>query len=484
MNPSSRPPVAVVWFRNDLRLADNPALAAAVDAGYAVVPVYVHAPEEEGAGAPGAASDAWRTRSLQQLAGSLARRGTPLRIFKGPALATLRAVVASTGASAMFWNRRYEPAVEARDARVKLALREDGLTVRSFNGSLMVEPWSVETGQGTPYRVFTPYWRSARPRWRECEPWHVPDRLLACDEGPSGIPVAALGLQPSPRWDRTFWDAWNPGEAGAHEALEIFLEGTLDGYADGRDRPAQTSTSRLSPHLHFGEIAPWRIHAAVHAARSTARERHVDTFAKELGWREFAHHLLHHFPETVSANFNKRFDGFPWQTPSSEQWRRVEEGRTGIPLVDAGLRELWHTGWMHNRVRMVVGSCLTKHLRWHWQHGARWFWDTLVDADLANNTLGWQWVAGTGADAAPYFRIFNPATQAARFDPDGIYIARWVPELAGIPAKARFAPWQHPDLLDERSRTYPAPLVSLAEGREAALAALAASARRNRPSRS
>ena len=290
--------------------------------------------------------------------------------------------------------------------------------------------------------------------------------------GPEGVPLEALKLLPSPAWDQGFWLHWRPGEAGAHVALETFLDGALDGYAQQRDRPDRVGTSRLSPHLHFGEIAPWRVVAALEARRSAARAGDIDAAIRELGWREFAHHLLHHFPETPQRNFNPRFDDFDWARLVQPRLQDWQHGRTGVPIVDAGMRELWHTGWMHNRVRMIVASYLTKHLRYHWRHGARWFWDTLVDADLANNTLGWQWVAGTGADAAPYFRVFNPVTQAEKFDPDGRYIARWVPELAALPLPLRYAPWREPATLRRLAPDYPAqPLVDLAAGRDAALAA-------------
>ncbi len=468
-------PVAILWFRNDLRLDDNPALEAAVEGGYAILPVYIHAPGEGGRWRPGAASDAWRARSLQALARSLEARGVALRCFKGPSLATLQAIVAATGAQAVFWNRRYEPAIEKRDTGIKQALKRDGLRAESFNGALMAEPWTVETREGGPYRVFTPYWRTAFAQWRRPPTWTAPEALKGTGSGPRGVAVESLGLAPSLDWDAGFWNAWAPGEAGAREALQVFADGALRGYGDGRDRPDQVGTSRLSPHLHFGEIAPWRIVESLEAERNAALGGDIDAYVRELGWREFAHHLLHHFPKSVDEDFSPKFAGFQWADPSSRELDRVRAGRTGVPIVDAGLRELWHTGWMHNRVRMIVGSYLTKHLRWHWRHGAEWFWDTLVDADLANNTLGWQWVAGTGADAAPYFRVFNPVTQAKRFDPDGRYIARWVPELSQVPLPARFAPWEGKGRSGAHAGDYPAqPMVGIAEGRQAALDAYAA----------
>jgi len=463
---------ALVWFRNDLRLADNPALRAALDGGYVPIPIYLHAPDEAGAWAPGAASDAWRHRSLLALDAQLRRRGSRLRCFVGPSLATLRTVVAATGAEAVFWNRRYEPAYERRDTRIKQSLRRQGLHVESFNGSLLFEPWTLQTQAGGPFRVFTPFWRSALTQWRLPAPWQPPAALPAHEEGPDGLPVEALKLAPALGWDSGFWDMWEPGEAGAHAALEVFTEGALSGYQMQRDRPDRVGTSRLSPHLHFGEIAPWRVAATLDAPPSAANGGDIGPAIQEPGWPEVAHPLPHHFPDTPEQNFNPRFQDFNWarvQPPDLQAW---QQGRTGVPIVDAGMRELWATGWMHNRVRMIVASYLTKHLRYHWRHGARWFWDTLVDADLASNTLGWQWVAGTGADAAPYFRVFNPVTQAEKFDPDGHYIARWVPELARVPVPLRFAPWRDPAALRRLAPTYPsAPLVDLAAGRDAALAA-------------
>ncbi|WP_143707691.1 cryptochrome/photolyase family protein, partial [Xanthomonas phaseoli] len=273
-----------------------------------------------------------------------------------------------------------------------------------------------------------------------------------------------------------FWEHWQPGEAGAHEMLEIFIDGALSGYRENRDRPDRVGTSQLSPHLHFGEIAPWRIASALEAQRTARNGAEIDGYIRQLGWRDFAYHLLHHFPDTTNQNLNPRFAGFDWATVDPVALQAWQRGRTGIPIVDAGMRQLWHTGWMHNRVRMIVASFLCKHLRIHWIEGARWFWDTLVDADLANNTLGWQWVAGTGADAAPYFRVFNPVTQAEKFDPHATYITRWVPELGKLAVKERFAPWLHPLALARFAPEYPRhPIIGLAEGRDAALAAYARS---------
>ena len=465
-------PNALVWFRNDLRLADNPALQAALDAGYAPVCVHVHAPSEEGEWMPGAASNAWRHRSLAALDADLRRRGSRLRLFRGPSLQTLQTLIAACDAEAVFWNRRYEPAVERRDALIKRTLRAQGVHAESFKGALLFEPWQLQTGQGSPYKVFTPFWRSALADWRIPDVHDAPASLVAVDDGPEGVALDPLKLAPGHEWDRGFWDTWKPGEAGAREALEIFLDGALRGYRDGRDRPDRAATSRLSPHLHFGEIAPWRVVVELEGVRNAGNAADIDACLRELGWREFAHHLMHHFPDSTRRNLNPRFDGFEWAPKHETGLHAWQSGQTGVPIVDAGMRELWQTGWMHNRVRMVVASYLCKHMRQHWLEGARWFWDTLVDADLASNTLGWQWVAGTGADAAPYFRVFNPVTQARKFDPDGRYIARWVPKLAGLPIPARFAPWTEPRLAAELAPRYPPqPIVDLATGRDAALLA-------------
>ena len=463
---------AIVWFRHDLRLDDNPALRAALEAGLAPVCVYIHAPDEERPWAPGAASDAWRHRSLAALDLDLRRRGSRLRLFHGPTLATLQSLVEAVDAEAVFWNRRYAPQIESRDAAIKTALRGSGAMAESHNGALLFEPWSLRTGQGGPYKVFTPFWRKALSEWRLPDAWRAPQTLPAVEAGPAGVALDALDLAPRLHWDAGFWRMWTPGEAGAHEALEVFVDGALRGYRASRDRPDQAGTSRLSPHLHFGEIAPWRIVAALEAERTAVTAPDIDAYVRELGWREFSHHLLHHFPRTPEHDFNPRFERFPWARNDSALFDAWRTGRTGVPIVDAGMRELWSVGWMHNRVRMIVGSWLCKHMRIHWLEGARWFWDTLVDADLANNTLGWQWIGGTGADASPYFRVFNPVTQARKFDPAGEYIARWVPELADVPVPLRFSPWVEPDLMKRLAPDYPAaPIVDLARGREAALAA-------------
>ncbi|SBV37745.1 DNA photolyase FAD-binding protein [uncultured Stenotrophomonas sp.] len=468
--------IALVWLRDDLRLDDQPALRAALQRGLSPLPVYIHAPEEEGAWAPGAASQTWRRRSLAVLAGELERRGSRLLLLRGPTLDALQMLAARSGAEAVLWTRRYEPAIEQRDAWIKRSLRQAGLHAESFNGALLFEPWELATRQGDPYRVFTPFWKSARAAWRVPATWDAPARLpsLAHADLPAGERLDELAPAPAPAWDAGFWQRFAPGEQGARAALRRFIDDALHGYAQARDFAAEAGTSQLSPHLHFGEVSVRRVAAEVLAMGDAIAEADRDRFLAELGWREFAHHVLHHYPQVPERNLDPRFDDFPWAAPDEAQLEAWRRGRTGVPIVDAGMRELWHTGWMHNRVRMLVASWLTKHLRQHWRHGARWFWDTLVDADLANNTQGWQWSAGTGADAAPYFRVFNPATQARRFDPAGAYIARWVPELADLPPPARFAPWEHPEPARRLAPGYPPrPQVELAAGRAGALAAFA-----------
>ena len=462
---------ALVLLRRDLRLADHPALAAACAAHARVLPVYVHDPAQDAPWRPGAASCWWLHHSLRALDGRLAAQGGRLHVESGDSLTTLRRLATACDAGTIYWTRRYEPAAIAQDSRLKAALRGEGLAVESHPGNLWREPWQVATASNSPYRIFTPYWRRLRPQLQPVPPLPTA-RARAWVCLPGSLPLEELGLLPAQPWAAGLAQAWHPGEAGAQEQLELFGDDALAGYAHGRDLPARHGTSRLSAHLHFGEITPRQIHHRLrrHATRTGAGRGlpDLEPYLRELGWREFAHHLLYHFPHTPEAPFDPRFDRFDWrEDPAAlERW---QQGRTGVPLVDAGMRELWHTGWMHNRVRMVVASFLTKNLRQHWRHGARWFWDTLVDADLANNTLGWQWTAGCGADAAPFFRMFNPCTQAARFDPQATYLKRWLPELADLPARLLHEPWRDPSAL--AARGYPPPLVDLAASREEALAA-------------
>ncbi len=460
---------ALVLFRRDLRVIDNPALSEACAAHDEVLPVYIHAAAEDGAWAPGGASRWWLHQSLVELERELLSCGSGLHLRQGDTLAVLQQLIERSGASAVYWNRLYEPAAIARDTQVKATLQRQGVSVHTYNANLWCEPWEIATEQGNPYRVFTPYWRKLRSTLTVTPPVPVP-RWAGWTELPDGLPLDDVDLMPHHRWAGGLARTWQPGEAGAQELLDVFADDALGAYVQGRDLPARHGTSRLSPHLHFGEISPRQIYFELDRRANAIDTKHrpdLEPYLRELGWREFAHHLLYHFPQTPTENFNPRFEKFPWAAPDAALLQRWQQGRTGIPLVDAGMRELWHTGWMHNRVRMIVGSFLTKNLRQHWQHGARWFWDTLVDADLANNTLGWQWVAGCGADAAPYFRVFNPVMQAKKFDPEGIYLRRWLPELADAPLALLHEPWKDEALL-ERSG-YPAPMVDLGQSRRHAL---------------
>jgi deoxyribodipyrimidine photo-lyase len=471
----------LVWFRLDLRLADNPALTAAVRRGGPVIPVFIWAPHEEGDWPPGAASRWWLHKSLCALATELERRGARLVLRQGASLDTLRALVRETGAGAVYWNRRYEPALIARDKQVKEALRADGIAAESFNSALLFEPWTVANRAGRPFQVFTPFWRHCLDQPDPPVPDPAPENLPAPARWPGSEPLAALALEPRPDWAGGLRAAWQPGEAGAAANLQGFLERAFAEYATLRDRPDRPGTSRLSPHLHFGEIGPRQVW---HAVKALAAQRGLPPsawrggrFLAELGWREFAHHLLFHFPHTPAAPLREEFARLVWRrNPAGlKAWQR---GRTGYPIVDAGMRELWHTGWLHNRVRMIAASFLVKDLLVDWREGARWFWDTLVDADLAANTLGWQWTAGCGADAAPFFRIFNPVTQGRKFDPQGDYVRHWVPELARLPTEWIHQPWAAPPEVLTRAGValgthYPEPVVSHAIAREVALEAFA-----------
>jgi deoxyribodipyrimidine photo-lyase len=465
-------PATLVWFRQDLRLADNPALAAALARGGPVVPLYIDSEAEEGDWPAGAASRWWRHHSLASLGASLQAAGSRLVLRRGPALEVLRELMRECGADAVYWNRRYEPAARERDARIKEALRADGLVAESRNGALLAEPWDLRTQGGGPFQVFTPYWRKLLTTIEPPRPLPAPTALAAPTDWPASSPLAALGYLPRIRWDSGFPAHWQPGEAGALRQLEHFVASAMPRYADTRDVPATAGTSRLSPCLHHGELSPRQVWHAVLAADPGAR---AGKYLSELAWREFSYHLLHHFPHTPAQPLRPQWSAFAWREDAA-LLRAWQQGCTGVPLVDAGMRELWHTGWMHNRVRMVAASFLVKNLLQPWQSGARWFWDTLVDADLAANTQGWQWTAGCGADASPWFRIFNPVTQGERFDPRGAYLRRWLPELARLDDKSVHAPWEAGAIELAAAGValgvdYPLPLVSLADSRQAALAA-------------
>ena len=477
--PSPDAGPAIVWLRQDLRLADNPALAEAIAGGRPVIPVYI-LDESHGARPPGGAALWWLDKSIRVLAADLEARGSRLILRRGDPAHQLNEMIATTGATAVYWNRLYDKHAVARDSDIKSDLTADGILAVSCNGGLLNEPWTVKNGSGEPYRVFTPYWRAARGLTAVPPETPAPSRLAAPEVWPDSDPLADWGLHPTtPDWSTGF-SGWTPGEAGAGEALDRFLSGVIDGYTAQRNLPGVEGTSRLSPHLHFGEIGPRQVWRAVQAAVATddAPEGQADKFLAELGWREFNHHILVHWPDLPTANFKPAFDQFQWLDDDAgfEAWTR---GRTGYPIVDAGMRELWTTGFMHNRVRMIVASFLIKDLMVDWRRGEAWFWDTLLDADVAQNAANWQWVAGSGADASPYFRIFNPVTQGQKFDAAGAYVRRWVPELSGLPDDLIHAPWTANMIELDRAgvtlgQIYPHPIVDHARARDRALAAYAA----------
>ncbi len=442
---------ALVWFRQDLRLSDHPALAAALERHAPLIPVFIWAPEEEGDWPRGAASRWWLHQSLASLGAELKKRGSRLIIRTGPTGEALSRLVAESGAAAVLWNRRYEPATIARDSEVKSTLTRAGIDVRSFNGSLLFEPWTILNRTRQPFRVFTAFWKTCLSKSPAPAHQNAPARMPSPEHWPTSLNLSDLALEPSIDWAAGFREVWQPGEPGARRHLDRFVHQALEDYPANRDRPAMEGTSRLSPHLHFGEISPGEVRRAILSVSNVHPEA-GESHLRQLGWREFAYHLLFHFPQSPHQPLRPEFAGFPWRM-NAENFQSWTRGKTGYPLVDAGMRELWRSGWMHNRVRMIAASFLVKHLLIDWREGARWFWDTLVDADLANNTLGWQWVAGCGADPAPYFRIFNPSLQTEKFDPAGDYLRRWIRELD--------------------SGTYPPPMVDHAEARARALAAFA-----------
>ncbi|MCU0770222.1 MAG: DNA photolyase family protein [Verrucomicrobia bacterium] len=471
----------LLWLRQDLRLADHPALHAALHRGGPVIPVFLWAPDEAGDWPPGGASRWWLHHSLNSLQADLEAAGSRLILRRGPSESALRELCQQTGADAVYWSHRYEPSLTTLDQRVKESLAGAGLEARSWNASLLHEPWTVQNKAGKPFQVFTPYWRHCLSLAEPEAPLPAPRKLPAPARWPSTLDLQELELEPKISWTDGLRQSWQPGSTGAKEQLSGFLHESFDNYGEHRNRPDLPGTSRLSPHLHFGEISPRQVW---HGLRRLAQQRHLgerqwrnSQFVAELGWREFSHHLLFHFPHTTREPLHPEFSRFPWRT-NAEHLKAWQRGQTGYPLVDAGMRELWNTGWMHNRVRMVAASFLVKDLLISWQEGAAWFWDTLVDADLAQNTLGWQWTAGCGADAAPYFRVFNPASQGEKFDPHGDYVRQWCPELAGLPAEWIHRPHEAPASVLNQARVelgvkYPHPIVSHPIARDVALEAYA-----------
>ncbi|MDZ7601842.1 MAG: deoxyribodipyrimidine photo-lyase [Hoeflea sp.] len=467
---------AIVWFRNDLRVSDNAALMAASRHG-AVLPVFIR--ETNSPARPlGAARTWWLHHSLERLAEKLESLGAPLLLLSGDPARIIPDLVQATGAAAVYWNRRYDPRHQAADTALKAQLQADGLSAESFAGQLLHEPMRLKTGGGTYYKVYSPFWRAMEPDIEKRPPLPAPDALppLPAKLYIASEALAGWGLLPvAPNWSGGMNEAWTPGEDGARARLVDFLENRMQGYAERRDIPGVDATSGLSPHLASGEITPAQIIEAMSMADTDASSSDLSKFRKEVGWREFSWHLLANDPGLPDRNHNSRFDAFPWirNENALQAWQK---GLTGYPIVDAGMRELWRTGWMHNRVRMVVASFLTKHLMIDWREGEAWFWDTLVDADPASNAASWQWVAGSGADAAPYFRIFNPVLQGEKFDPDGAYVRENLPELAEMPSKYIHRPWEAPDSVllaagVRLGKNYPEPIIDHQAARQRALAA-------------
>lgn len=462
--------VAICWFRRDLRLADNPALSAAAEAEAPLLPIYI---DDQGIGdqlKSGGASNVWLHHSLAALDESLEGR---LALFKGAAQDVFEWLHDQFDIVAVHWNRMYEPAAIERDKAIKQWLIEQEIDVHSHNGTLLFEPWTIEKKDGGPYKVFTPFYKkgclnAAPPR----SPLPTPDELDFVAQSPSKtVSLDGLALLPTRDWGDMIVDGWDISEKGARDRWDSFVDEGLYNYKEGRDRPGKPFVSRLSPYLHFGQISPYQLWAALD---HYDQDRNVAHFRSELGWREFSAYLLFHFPSLPKTNFQPQFEGFTW-TSNKKYLKRWQRGKTGIPIVDAGMRELWTTGYMHNRVRMIVASYLTKNLRQDWRDGLAWFEDCLFDADLASNSASWQWVAGTGADAAPYFRVFNPVLQGEKFDPDGDYVRAHVPELRDVPTRYLFAPWEAPQDMREKygldGTKYPEPMVDLKQSRKDALAA-------------
>lgn len=472
---------AIHWFRQDLRLSDNPALDSAAQYE-TLIPIYILDEVNSGEFKMGAASKWWLHQSLTKLNESLDGK---LLVYQGNPHEILNKLIEEQEVSYVTWNRCYEPWRIDRDKEIKRNFEDKNVAVESFSASLLWEPWTISKDDGTPYRVFTPFYKkgclnSEEPRL----PAGKVDLSNLYSEDLSSGSITDLNLLPTIKWYKSFEEEWNPGEIGAEQNLNSFLDSGLLNYKEGRNFPSQEFVSRLSPHLHFGEISPNEVwYRAKTKEGISGIEKSLAHFHSELGWREFSYYLLYHFPDLPNKNFQEKFDIFPWQ--ENEEFLALwQKGNTGYPIVDAGMRELWQTGYMHNRLRMIVGSFLVKNLLIDWRFGERWFWDCLVDADLASNSASWQWVAGSGADAAPYFRIFNPITQGLKFDPEGEYTKKYVPELRDLPNKYLFSPWEAPEniLADagiELGKNYPKPMVDLKLSRETALEAFATTKKEN-----
>lgn len=480
MSPPKNSAPALVWFRDDLRLEDNPALHAAWASQAPLLLFYV-LEDGDGLRPYGGASKWWLHHALQSLQNDIEKRGGHLTLLRGRSSELVPALAGATGASGVFWNRRYGGAEIALDGAIKKALTGAGREAASFNGALLHEPWEIKSKTGGSYGVYSPYWRASLEMGIQTHTLPAPDSLT-CAPWPGDfarpIGLKDLALLPSrPDWAGGLRAAWTPGEDGARALLRSFVEKGAPGYAARRDMLAIDGTSRLSPYLRFGEISPRQAAAAVqHAAiADPGAKAGVQKFIAELGWREFNYHVLYHHPDVAWQNLQRAFDKMPWRDLPAHELDAWKQGRTGYPVVDAGMRELWQTGTMHNRARMITASFLIKHLLCDWRIGEAWFWDCLCDADPANNSMNWQWVAGTGTDASPFFRIFNPMIQGAKFDPDGDYVRRYVPELAGLPATAIHSPWTAPPTVLKAAgvilgKSYPHPMVDHIEARDRALA--------------
>jgi deoxyribodipyrimidine photo-lyase len=465
----------IMWFRQDLRLQDNPALSFAAENGD-VLPVFIVDTSAPDYAQLGGASKWWLHHSLLALQKSLDGR---LLVLSGDAQTELQTLAEKTTAKAIVWNRCYEPWQRERDETIKSELKENGFAARSFNGSLLWEPMQVLKKDNTPYKVFTPYYRKGclqreAPRFPIAQPEDITFYQKAIPMNKAVESIEALELMPNITWYDGIDAMWQPGEEGAAERLSRFIKEAATSYQNDRNLPAVKGTSLLSPHLHFGEISPNQAWFAILGAFDNAFDhKDLDVYLSELGWREFSYYLLYHWPEINNKNFNPKFDHFPWRK-SSADLKAWQFGNTGIPIVDAGMRELYETGYMHNRVRMIVGSFLVKNLLIDWREGERWFWDCLLDADLASNSAGWQWVAGSGADASPYFRVFNPLLQGEKFDKEGEYVKRYCPELSKLPKKFIHQPWAADTSIlkacgVELGKDYPKPIADLKASRQRAL---------------
>ena len=465
----------IVWIRRDLRIADNPALYHAAQFAAPIIPVFIWTPEEDSPWAMGGAQQWWLHHSLHAFRESLQKEHLPLIVKQGSSAQELLTLARKTGARRVLFNLAYEPAEKKRDRQVSQILQKSGIEVIQYESHLLHNPSMIQTGKGDPYKVYTPFWKKIRANLEVLPPLPWP-KFSDASRLPlevNSLDISSLSLLPKIDWAAGMREAWTPGEKTALDRLSQFSSSSVTEYATNRDFPLVDGTSKMSPHLHFGEISPRVIWKKI--THNPKQSDHHQTYLKQLIWREFSYHLLYHFPETANSNLRKSFDRFPWSSDSVmlERWQK---GETGYPIVDAGMRQLWATGWMHNRVRMIVASFLTKHLLIHWIEGARWFWDTLVDANLANNTMGWQWSAGSGADAQPFFRIFNPITQSKKFDAEGSYIKRWIPELKLVSHTKIHEPWLLSITEQNQANirigsTYPLPVVAHKEARERALTA-------------